>query len=171
MEMTVRTSPPTEYRVWQSRHARQFAPDQRRRLEDALQDIRLKIMGDREASGSEGIDAALRSRIDGWKLREVLQLGLEARIERSKAEADALDVVMRQNSMLQTRPGDNASEQHLVGVHQRQWTRLEELHADIATAERELAPLLKLSGRRRLEPPADSFKIGTAVDSRSSVEV
>ena len=57
MEMTVRTSPPTEYRVWQSRHARQFAPDQRRRLEDALQDIRLKIMGDREASGSEGIDA------------------------------------------------------------------------------------------------------------------
>ncbi len=151
-ERVVTARSPIVFSIWQSRWAADAPPELRRTFEAALQDIRLQIMADREASGSEAVDAALRAKIDGRPVREVWQLGCESRLRRLRPQLAELERVIALNSLLQTRPGDDASEKYLVEVYRKQSARLEELSREIQAAEAELAPLLQRSGRRLLPP-------------------
>lgn len=153
IEERVRAKSPLAFNTWQSRFASRLDAGERARFEAALQEIRLKIMADREATGSDPISEALRAKIDGRPVREVLQLGLELRLARLLQEHAALNTVMRQNAMLQTRDGDKASEEYLVNFHQKQAARLEKLEAEIEATQREVEPLLKTTGRSVLPPP------------------
>lgn len=155
-EAVVSARSPIGFSMWQSRFATEASPELRQSLEAALQEIRLKVMGDREASGGEAIDAALREKIDGRPVREVLQRGWESRLHRLVPEHAALKDVITLNATLQTRPGDVASENHLVEVYRKQTARLEALAREIEAAERALAPLVKRTGRRLLPPPPGS---------------
>lgn len=112
-------------------------------------------MADREATGSDPISDALRAKIDGRPVRQVLQLAVELRLARLLQEHAALNTVMRQNAMLQTREGDKASEDYLVGFHQKQAVRMEKLEAEIEASHRELEPLIKKTGRSVLPAPAE----------------
>ncbi len=149
---TVSASSPVSFAMWQNRLTGDFPADERRRFEEAFQEIRLKIMGDREARGSEAIDVAFLGKINGRPLREALQLGWEAKLIRLKAEGIALEEVLAKNATLQTREGDKASERYLVELHQKQFGRLDKLKADIVETERLLAPLVKVTGRRLIPP-------------------
>lgn len=157
MEQTVSAKSPLAFSSWQTRFTSRLDSAERARFEAALQEIRLKIMADREATGSDPISDALRAKIDGRPVREVLQLGLELRLGRILQEHAALDTVMRQNAMLQTREGDKRSEDYLGNFHQKQAARLEKLEAEIEATQREVEPLLKKTGRSVLpaldEPP------------------
>ncbi len=144
---------------WELRLATDCSPADRRRIEQALQDIRLKIMGDKEARGSAGIADALSRKVHGRSVREVLQLGCESRLLRLRAEGAELERALEQNSRLMTRPGDTASERHLVEIHGKQWNRLEKYRADIAAAEGELRELIKVTGRLLIEPPVDNPEV------------
>ncbi len=155
-EQKINAKSPLAFNAWQTRFAGRLNPGERARFEAALQEIRLQIMADREATGSDPISDALREKIDGRPVREVLQLAVEFRLARLLAEHAALNSVMRQNAMLQTRDGDKASEDYLVNFHRKQTARMEKLEAEIEAAHRELEPLMKKTGRSVLpeaEPP------------------
>jgi hypothetical protein len=84
-------------------------------------------------------------------LREVVQLGYELRIARLTSEMAGLAEAMRKNANLITRPGDLESRHHLDGLSERQAVRVGQYRADLAAAERELASLFAVTGRRFLD--------------------
>jgi hypothetical protein len=135
------------YTTWHSRVAENMPAERRKQVDQALQDIRFKIMGDRAATGSAAIEGELRRRIDGRPLREVVQWGVELRLERLRGEFAGLKGAMNANLRLVTRPGDSESRRHLDGVEARQKQRLDDLSAAITAAEQELAPLAAATGR------------------------
>lgn len=150
---------------WRAQIASDAGTETRRQVNLALDEIRLKASAEREAdrrmgrpiaSGGEGLDEAVREKVDGRTLREVVQLGYELREQRLARELAALEDAMKMNAQLVTRPGDVESRQHLDGVRDRQQGRVDTYRADLAATQRELAPLLKVTGRRLVEAPTDT---------------
>ena len=160
-------SAPTTGRLaaWRSHAASEYNVDTLRRIEEALQEIRLSLAGERELKrqlgeklegGVGSLDESVRQRVDGRRLREVIQLGYELRVRRLQEELVGLENAMAKNSQLVTRPGDLESKHHLEGLQDRQRVRVEKYRADLAAAEKELAPLLAKSGRPMLEPRVET---------------
>ena len=160
-------SAPTSGRLaaWRSHAASDYNVDTFRRIEEALQEIRMSVAGDRELkrqlgekveSGVDPLDEAVRQRVDGRRLREVLQLGYELRVRRLQEELVGLEDAMAKNSQLVTRPGDLESKHHLEGLQERQRVRVGKYRADLAAAGKELAPLLAKTGRPLLEPRVET---------------
>ena len=135
----------------------------RQRVETAFQEIRIAAAAERElrrtrgepiAAGSEAIDEAVRERVDGRLLREVVQLGFELRVQRLKAELAALEDSVDKNAQLLTKPGDTESRRHLDELRGRQLGRIEKYREDLAAGQHELAPLMAKAGRSVLPPKA-----------------
>ena len=142
-------SAPTLSRLssWRARMASDGSANIRVRVEEALQEIRLSYAGERElkrqldervVSGTEVLDEAVRKRVDGQRLREVLRIGYELRVRRLKEELAGLEDAMKKNAQLVTRPGDLESQHHLDGLRDRQLVRVQKYREDLAAAEREL---------------------------------
>jgi hypothetical protein len=152
------------FSAWRAHVASDSSRENRRRVDEALQEIRVKFAGERELKrvmgepvvpGTESVDDAVRERVDGRPLREVLQLGCELRVRRLKEELAGLEDAMGKNAQLVTRPGDLESKHHLETLRERQLVRVEKYREDIAKAERELEPLLKVSGQLLITPATD----------------
>jgi hypothetical protein len=160
MERVVSARTTSRLAAWRAHVASDYNVETMRRVEQALQEIRLNVTGNRElkrqlgesiTSGTEVIDEAIRARVHGRRLREVLQLGYELRVRRLTEELTGLEDAMSKNAQLVTRPGDLASKHHLEGLQERQHARVEKYRADIEAAEKELAPLVAKSGKRSIE--------------------
>src|SRR4051794_33880710 len=156
---------PAELLAWRAQVESDTTIENRRRVEEAFQEIRLKVSGERELKrqlgetltpGRQEIDETVCARVNGRPLGQVLQLGYELRVRRLKEELAGLEDAMSKNAQLLTRPGDVASRQHLDTLRERQMVRVEKYRQDLAAAERELEPLLKTSGRRLIEVPTDN---------------
>jgi len=158
LDRKVSAATPTAFSVWRSSIDSDSGAEARRQVAEALREIRFKIAGDRElqrltdaeARFAGSIDDAVRSKVDGRLLREVVQWGYELRVDRLTSELAGLEEAMRKNANLITRPGDLESRHHLDGLRDRQAVRVAQYRADLAAAERELAPLLAATGRRFL---------------------
>ena len=120
------------------------------RVEEAFSEIRLSYAAERELKrqleqpivrGSEALDEAVRERVNGKRLRDVLKLGYELRVRRLKEELAGLEDAMGKNAQLTTRPGDYESTQHLEGLRDRQAVRVQNYRDDLAVAEKELVSL------------------------------
>jgi len=160
-------SVPTTGRLaaWRSHAASDYNVDTLRRIEEALQEIRLGVAGERELKRQLGekveggvgfLDESVRQRVDGRRLREVLQLGYELRVRRLQEELVGLEDAMKKNSQLVTRPGDLESKHHLEGLQDRQRVRVEKYRADLTAAEKELSSLLTKTSRPLLEPRVET---------------
>lgn len=165
LEQTVSVTTPGRFAAWRAQIASDSGSETRRRVEEALQEIRLNVAGERElqrtlgekvVGGSEAIDEAVRQRVDGRRLVEVLQLGYELRVRRLKEELAGLEDAMSKNAQLVTRPGDLESKHHLEGLQDRQRVRVEKYREDLAAAEKELAPLMARTGKRMLGVAAEA---------------
>src|SRR5688572_23469259 len=87
--------------LWRAKVHSGIGAENNRRLDEALQELRANIAGQRELNrwsgentgegGKEVIDAAVCARINGRPLREVLQLGYEFRVLRLKQEFAGLE--------------------------------------------------------------------------------
>lgn len=164
LERKVSAGTATSFSVWRASIDSDGSAETRRLVADALFEIRLKVSGDRElqrltdakpAAPPPPIDDAVRARVDGRILREVVQLGYELRVLRLESELAGLLEAMRKNANLITRPGDVESRQHLDGVRDRQQARVDQYRVDLAAAQRELAPLVARTGRRLLDADGD----------------
>ena len=164
LERTVDVPTSSRMAAWRAHIGSDSGADTRRRVEEALNEIRLnatgerelkRAMGERVASGTDAIDEAVRQRVDGRPLREVVQLGYELRVRRLKEEMVGLEDAMSKNALLVTRPGDVDSKQHLEGLRDRQAARLAKYREELAAAEKELEPLLAKTGRRLIDVSND----------------
>lgn len=163
LDRAVTASTPGRFATWRAHLTSDSSAETHQRVERALQEIRTAAAAERElkrtrgapiSPGSDAIDEAVRERVDGRVLREVVQLGFELRVNRLKMELAALDDLVDKNALLLTKPGDIAARRHLDELRGRQIGRIEKYRADVAAAERELAPLRKQTGRSVLPPKA-----------------
>ena len=170
LQWKVSARDPAALASWRTKVDGAMGAAHRRRLDQAVQEIRMNVAGQRELNrwandpASEGgqrpIDVALCGRIDGRPVAEVLQLGYELRVARLQEELAGLENAVKQNARLVTRPGDVDSRHYLEGLQQRQSARVEKYRVELAAAEAELGPLLKASGGRRLVRPPSGDAMG-----------
>lgn len=126
---------------WRIKAADRFTREEWREFDAVLQEIRLRVTAERQASGSEAVQEAMCSRIHGLTFREVLVLGHEATLLRLRPVRDELKRAVDTNALLVTKPGDRASASYLENLGARQMERLEKIDAEIALARRRLAEL------------------------------
>ena len=67
-------------------------------FDSMLQELRLQIMANREATGSQAIELSLRSKIDGATFRDVLIMGLRAKLKRVTDEREPVRRVLNANA-------------------------------------------------------------------------
>jgi hypothetical protein len=126
---------------WRIQAGERFTREEWREFDAALQELRLRVMAERQASGSEAVQEAMCSRINGLTFREVLVLGHEATLLRLRPVRDELKRAVDTNALLVTKPGDRASASYLENLSARQTERLEKIDAEIALARRRLVEL------------------------------
>ena len=171
LDQKVSAKSPAALASWRANIAGSSSAEHRRRVEDALQEIRMAVAAERErkrilgqpiAPGAEAVDIALAERVNGRRVGEMLQLGSELKVRRLSTELAGLEDAMNKNAQLITRPGDLESRHHLDGLRDRQKVRVDKYREELAAAQKELAPLLQASGRRLLE--AEDIPVVNAPD-------
>lgn len=129
------------FSLWRSRVADRFTRDEWKEFDAVLQELRLQIMGDRAATGSEAIEAELHRRIDGHTFQAVLKRGLEAKQLRLDGMRVGLQQALETNAWLVTKPGDGGSAQYLAELRARQQQRLAGVLGELAATDARLVAL------------------------------
>jgi hypothetical protein len=140
-DRVVEADTPPAFGAWQRAQQDDFSKAEWAEFETALQDIEVRIIALREASGTEAVNDALRPKIHGKSVRQVIALGLEARLWRLKVEETELKKMLDGNATLRTAPGDTASSDYLERKQRDQQARLRRAMDDIAKAEATLSGL------------------------------
>jgi uncharacterized membrane protein YccC len=149
LERKVNASTATAFSNWQAQVASGGNADNRRRVPEALQEIKAHFVAEREMRRAKGqrvgtlqdVDDIVRATVDGHSVRDVLRLGYGFRLRRLRDELLGLETAISQNAQLITKPGDTASRQHLDGLRERQEARVRTYREQLDATERELAAL------------------------------
>ena len=131
----------TEFTRWRTGLSDKLSAEQWREFDLVVQEIKLRVMADKEATGSEAVDAAMRKRIHGKTLSQVLALGTDYKIQRLTADRAELARTLEQNTSMRGKAGDTAAGKHLDSLRERQQARLERLDAEIAGLQQRLKGL------------------------------
>lgn len=110
-------------------------------FDEAVQEMRNQIMADGTASGAAGIEQAMRTKINGLTVRDVLVAGFSYRLYRLEAEKHEAEDKMTYNARLKTKEGDVESAEYLKSMVETQRARLDSLNERIAAAEEKLKSL------------------------------
>jgi hypothetical protein len=132
---------PFHLMMWKAHIGKKQTSQEQQELEDMIQELSLSVMINKAASGSEGVDAAVRAEIDGVTLRELLLQGYRARQQRLDLEKTRLEVCIDANARLQTRPGDVPSADYLDHLREQQTARLETIARELRIANERLDQL------------------------------
>lgn len=127
------------FSMWESEASSRLTAQQLKDFNEALQEIKFRIMADGTAAGRDGVEQAAWEMIDEKTVRDVLRMGLSRELERVRAEQAALARSMDQNRRLITRPGDVASKSYLSLLHEREAEHLNAVNAQISHARERLA--------------------------------
>lgn len=131
MEMKAPLSPTSlAFLRWRTEAAGRLMPAQREAFEQAVQELRLKEMA--AGATQDGIDAAVGEKVAGKTVREVIALGLGAKIERLEAQRANLNTFIEQNAQLTTKEGDAASANYLARHRDEQVGRRDAMDREIA---------------------------------------
>lgn len=125
--------------MWKADAGRRLTSRQLADFDEAVQEIKFRVMADGRASGGANVDAESMGMIDGKTLGEVLQLGLGWELDRVASERDQLAAAMDRNARMRTRPGDLRSQAYLSDLHDRQLERLHAADAEVAHVRERLA--------------------------------
>ena len=126
---------------WRSRVDGRFTLDEWREFDAMIQEVRLRVRSEGEATGHDPIEDAMHRRVHGRTFRDVLKLGYESRLQRLEQDRIAMQQVLHTNSWLVTKPGDRESPRYLEGLRQRQQQRLDSILAEMETANQRLIAL------------------------------
>jgi hypothetical protein len=155
------------FAMWRMNAADHFTTDEWREFDAALQELRLEIMGGRDASGREAIEELLRARVNGHSYRDILVRAYRAKLQRLRPTRQALKSAVDGNALLVTKPGDTDSAKHLEELGARQQERLAKLDAEIDATEQRLIALGALSAAELAEQNATrSREVAPAALSR-----
>lgn len=137
----IEAATPGEWAGWQRSNQESFSRAEWQEIEDACQDLKVRIIALREATGADAVNEALRSKIQGRTVREVLALAGEARLWRLNVERGELEKMIAGNATLRTKPGDTESAAYLLRKAREQQEKLEKVKAEIRATEDRLAGL------------------------------
>lgn len=139
----VQAQSPSAFSRWRSMIGTEIKLDEWREFDAMLQEIRLRVTAEKQASGTEAVEAAMRSRINGLTFTDVLALGYEGRLMRLRPERQETLNAMRVNAA-----GAGQLEGMKLGgemerMRQAQAKRLTQLDAQIDEAVKRLKELGK----------------------------
>lgn len=97
-QQPVQAKSPSAFMRWRSMIGRDIKADEWREFDAMLQEIRLRVTAEKQASGTEAVEAAMRSRIDGLTFHETVALGYEGRLQRLRPERQETLKAMRLNA-------------------------------------------------------------------------
>jgi hypothetical protein len=166
LEQKITAGTPGGYMMWRGGLIETLTKQQREDFDDAVKELRLAVMVDGSATGSEAIDAAWRAKIDGLTIREAMRQGYETRLQRLETEHEELGHFIDRNSRLRTNPGDTASADYLARKRDEQNERLEALAKNIAATQAKLAALGP--GPTTPEAPAEAPAVEQPVRVRAT---
>jgi hypothetical protein len=138
-EPTVRAETVHDFTMWRTRLGDKLTPEQWREFDAAVQEIRLEAARTGEATGSGPVDAAMRAKIHGHTVREVIALGYDAQLRRLGVDREVLVSLMDRNATLQVRPGDTASADYLKRKRDDQLAELKKIDDQIAAVREKRA--------------------------------
>lgn len=131
----IRIATQGEYERWRMMASDLISGEEWREFDESLQELRLRIMADREATGHAEIESALRSKIHGATFREILIVGAKAKIVRLTLEREEVRRVMNGNARKSVLLGDAEFER----VRALQEKRMLSIDDEILRAKRRLA--------------------------------
>ena len=141
LERVVAAETARDFAAWQRDNRDAFTAEEWTEFEAVLQDLKVRIIALQEATGSDAVNDALRPKLHGRTVRDVLKQGYEARLWRLNVERTEFEKMIAGNATLQTRPGDVASQNYLTQKAREQQARLERTKAGIREAEEKLKAL------------------------------
>jgi hypothetical protein len=139
LRLTAETS--RDFSSWQTQNRGEFTADEWAEFEAVQQDIKLRIIALKEASGTEAVNDALRAKIHGKTFREVMRLGYDDRLWRLNVERTEFQKMVEGNSTLRTNPGDTASANELKRKIDLQKSQLQRAEDAIKATEAKRAAL------------------------------
>ena len=142
LERVVEAQSARDFAAWQRDNRDAFRSDEWAEFELVQQDIKVKIIAFKAATGADAVNDALRVKIHGLTVRQVFQQGYEARVWRLGVERTELEKMVKGNATLRTNPGDTASSDYLERKRQQQEDRLKKVGEEIRAVEKKLQALL-----------------------------
>ena len=140
----VKAESPSAFSRWRSMASDRIKPEEWREFDALLQEIRLRVTAEKQASGSEAVEAAMRSRIDGRSFRDVLIMGYEAKLQRIEPERKEVQLAMQVNTKrVAVERGTDAGAE-IQRMREHQMKRMSQLDAEIAEAKRRMGELRKM---------------------------
>jgi hypothetical protein len=140
----VTAASPSAFSRWRSMASDRIKAPEWREFDAVLQEIRLRVTAEKQASGSEAVEAAMRSRIDGLLFRDVLILGHEAKLQRIEPERSEVQLAMQVNIRRASFERGTESGADIERIRERQEKRLKDLDAQIAAAKARIAELKQM---------------------------
>lgn len=142
--LPVSAETPGAYMRWRQAASDGIPREEWQEFDASLQEIRLQIMSDRQATGSEAIESALRARINGWNFREVLLMGDQFKFNRLEQEREQTRRVMNANAQRLGRTVPLTGDAEIEHARDRQEKRLLEIDAELAGVKRRMSELGRL---------------------------
>lgn len=137
-QQTVEANTPINFALWRSKNSDLLTPKEWALFDQAMEEFKFQVMLSGQASGSEAIDNAVRAKIDGMKLTEAIQSGLQSRLKRLQADKSVLEESLAINSRVRLKPDDDDKAAALAAKLKMQTERLEKMNRTVSQAESDL---------------------------------
>jgi hypothetical protein len=126
---------PITFTLWQAKIQKDLTPEEWRWFGVAMQEFKFQLMLDQKMTGSEAIDTAVRTRINGRPFLDVMREGLEAHLMRKTAERDELESAIAINAKRKLPPGDDAMRRELDAHQENLRKKLAALNDELAAVK------------------------------------
>lgn len=140
-QQPVEAETPVQLNMWRANLGAALAPEEWQWFDLTVQEFKLQLMLDQKVSGSDAIDAAVRERINGRKLADVLREGLQAHLKRKTAERDELEAAIGINAKRKIRPNDTDMLRDLAAHQENLQGKLAKLNDELAALNASLSQL------------------------------
>ena len=138
LNQKISASSEEDHRLWRAHAQDSLSQAQMDDYDEAIQELRLKIMAEHVASLSDAVNEALWMKINQRPVCEVIQEGFQFQLSRLNADKVELLRVHKINASLKTKPGDTESADHLKSVRQAEAEQIAALDAKIAKVREKL---------------------------------
>ncbi|HEX2862103.1 MAG TPA: hypothetical protein VHN79_10710, partial [Lacunisphaera sp.] len=140
-EEPVAAASSAEFNTWRASHQDDLPPAEWQWFDVAIQEFKLALMREGKLSGSGAIDEAVRAKIHGRPLADVMREGLQAHVRRKTAERAEMDAAFALNASRRIPPDDTATLRDMANHQENLRVKMNKLDQEIAAANAALAPL------------------------------
>jgi hypothetical protein len=130
----VEAGTPLQFNTWRAKVGADLTQEEWQWFDLAMQEFKFQLMLDQTVSGRDAIDVAVRERINGRRLVDVVREGLQAHLKRKTAERDELEAAIAINSKRKIRPDDTTMLQDLANHQENLRRKLAKLNDELAAA-------------------------------------